>query len=161
MAADASAPDTAHASHEDRAIMAPPARIAAVMIPRYPIPISRSGPSVPGRSTTCITASAARAGTTAARVITSVSGHGCTASRSAGIGLLRSSYCAYTQKIHLHLLKRIVDLSGSTDGAGASMACITLRAPAGAPSIITKTDSSLEMFRVGRPGLNDAGVLLV
>src|SRR5579863_7363842 len=47
------------------------------MIPRYPAPTSGSGPSVPGRSTTWITASAASASAPTARAATSAPCAGC------------------------------------------------------------------------------------
>ena len=62
--------------------------IATAMMPRYPIPTSGSGPRVPGRSTTWITASAASAGTAVARMIMSVSGAGCDRPRRSSISVL-------------------------------------------------------------------------
>ena len=56
-----------HASQCGRAISTPAIRIAAAMIPRYPRPTSGVGPSVPGRSTTWITASPASASAPTAR----------------------------------------------------------------------------------------------
>src|SRR5689334_2937919 len=60
------------------------------MIPRYPRPTSGSGPSVPGRSTTWITASAASASAPTARATTSAACAGGAWLRS-NIVLLQSS----------------------------------------------------------------------
>ena len=70
IAETATAAAPAQASQRGRAISTPPIRTAAAMIPRYPMPTSGVGPSVPGRSTTWITASAASASAPTARVAT-------------------------------------------------------------------------------------------
>src|SRR5260370_22424513 len=80
-------PAAAHTSQCDRAIITPPARTAAAMIPRYPTPTSGIEPSVAGRSTTWIIASAASATAPTARAIRSVPYAGA-GPRRASIGVL-------------------------------------------------------------------------
>jgi hypothetical protein len=58
IAETASPPAAAQVSQYDRVIITPPIRTAAAIIPTYPMPTSGVWPSVAGKSTTSITASA-------------------------------------------------------------------------------------------------------
>src|SRR4029077_1632965 len=124
MAAAASPPVAAHTSQWERAIIAPPAPVAAATIPRYPAPTSGVGPSVPGRSITWIIARAARAAAPTARAIKSepcADGDGL---RRADIRVLlvgripRRPGAWGRTATSAHLLTRIVELECSVAGVG-------------------------------------------
>src|SRR5450755_3475457 len=120
MAEAARAPAAAHTSQCDRAIISPPTRTAAAMIPRYPAPTSGIAPSVPGRSITWIIARAARATAPTARAITSALCAAGAGPRRASIGVLllwdrpRGPGAATGQRwCRSQLLTRLVATEGS------------------------------------------------
>src|ERR1022692_1290929 len=133
-------PAAAHASQCDRAIITPPMTTAAAMSPRYPMPTSGVGPSVPGRSITWIIARPASATAPTARMITSAPCAGGAASRRANIGVLllwdrpRGPGAATGQRwCRYQLLTRIVEKVRS-GGSGPRGAADRMKGPLAVPA---------------------------